>query len=338
MLNAGDPTRVGRDLVRTVADPTRVGRDLVRTVADLTRVGRDLVRTVADLTGVGRDLVLTVADPTRVARGPVPTVADPTRVARGPVPTVADPTRVAQGLAPTVDDLTPVAMSRVLADQTHGRVVVGLAVIMPLAALSAVDLTFIAMAPMPHAGSRIFIATISTSLHLISRISTRGASNLTRTQGVSTPTPTRTRTDLTHIPSLTTLTAMRPLLISRIRTPITTMRTLTTRTLTPATSTLTPATTRPTLTKMGPTLITPFPQLVRRTRELVGLLPPLGAAAREALMAKASASKRSCRARVSRRVARRRIGFVPAASPSTANPPYSARACRTPIKYAWMAA
>jgi hypothetical protein len=277
------------------------------------------------------------------------------------VPTVVGLTRVALALVPTVADPTHGATSRVLVDRIHGRTVVGLAVIMPLAALSAVDLTFIAMAPVPHAGSRIFIATISTSLHLISRISTRAASNLTRTLGVSTP--TRTRTDLTHISSLTTLTAMRPLLISRIRTPITTRRTLTTRMLTPATKALTPATTRPTLTKralapttmtwrlatkapihatmrptltkMGPILITPG--LVRRIRELVDLHSLLGAAVPEAPMAKASASRRSCRARVSRRVARRRIGSAPAASPSTANPPFSARACRTPIKYAWMA-
>ena len=246
---------------------------------------------------------------THAELAPPLTVVDLTRAVLGLVPTVADLTHNELGLVPIVADLTPAATSRVLVDRIHGRVVVGLAVIMPAAALSAVDPTFIAMAPKPQVGSRLSLAAVSMSLRLISRISTLAASSLTL---ISSP---------------TTLTAMRPLLISRIPTPMTKRRALFTKALTPAM-------TRPTLTTTGP-----FPRLVRRIRVLVGLHFPLGAAAaRGALMVRASASRRFCRARVSRRVARRRIGSAPAASPSTANPPCSARGCRPLINYAWMAA
>ena len=222
---------------------------------------------------------------------PALTVADLTRAALGLVPTVADLTHAAQALVPIVADLIPAPTSRVLVVRVRGRVALHLTVIMPPAARSAVDPTFIAMAPKLHVGSRLFITTISMSLRLISRISTLAASSLNLTPRIST-TPRR---DLSHISSPMVLMVMRPRVISRIPTPIT----------------------------------------KRRIRMLVGLRPPLGAAAaRAALMAKASASRRFCRARVSRRVAKRRIGFAPAASPSTANPPCSARGCRTLIKYA----
>jgi hypothetical protein len=267
---------------------------------------------------------LTVADLTRAALGLVPTVADLTRAALGLVPTVADLTHAAQALVPIVADLIPAPTSRVLVVRVRGRVAVHLTVIMPPAAPSAVDPTFIAMAPKLHVGSRLFITTISMSLRLISRISTLAASSLNLTPRIST-TPRR---DLSHISSPMAGMVMRPRVISRIPTPITKRRTLTTKTLTLST-------TKPTLKTTGSTLITRFPRLARRIRVLVGLHPPLGtAAARAPLMAKASASRRFCRVRVSRRVARRRIGFAPAASPSTANPPCSARGCRTLIKYA----
>ena len=303
------------------------------------------------LTRAGLAPALTAVDLTRAARGLAPTVDDLTQAELGWVPIVAYLTLAELGWVPIVTDLTLAATSQVLADRTRGRVMVDPAVIMPPAALTAVHLTFIAMAPKPHLGRRIFITTISMSLHLlsrVSRVSRLAAGNLTLTQRISTP----RRRDLTRISSLTTVTAMRPLLILRIPTPITTRRTLTARTLTPATirptlttKVLVPATTRRTLTTKTttrattrPTLTTPTPGLVRRIRVLVGLHPPLGAEARGALMPKASASRRFCRARVSRHVARQKIGFALAASPSTANPPCSARACRTPIKYAWMAA
>ena len=300
------------------------------------------------LTRAGLAPALTAVDLTRAARSLAPTVDDLTHAELGRVPIVAYLTLAELGWVPIVTDLTLAATSQVLADRTRGRVVVAPTVIMPPAALTAVHLTFIAMVPVPRAAGRTLIATISMSRHLISRISTPP------------------RRDLTHISSLTTVTAMRPLLILRIPTPITTRRTLTARTLTPATirpilttKALTPATIRPTLTTKvlvpattrrtlttktmtrattRPTLITPTLRPVWRIRVLVGLHLPLGAEARGALMPKASASRRFCRARVSRRVARRRIGSAPAASPSTANPPCSARGCRILINYAWMAA
>ena len=232
---------------------------------------------------------------THAELAPALTVPDLTRAALGLVPTVADLTHTELGLVAIAADLTPAATSRVLVDRIHGRVVVDLAVIMPVAALSAADPTFIAMAPTSQVASRLSLATVSMSLRLISRISTLAASSLTLTPRVSMP----PRRDLTHISSPRTLTAMSRLLTLKI----------------------------------------PTPRLVRRIRVLVGLHFPLGAAAvRAALMVRASASRRFCRARVSRRVARRRIGSAPAASPSTANPPCSARGCRPLINYAWMAA
>lgn len=84
----------------------------------------------------------------------------------------------------------------------------------------------------------------------------------------------------------------------------------------------------------GPALTSKCPRLVARNSARAG--PGLLAVVAPLVtrMLKASAFKRCYRARGSRRVARLRIGFARAASPSTANLPCSAPACRPPINCA----
>ena len=55
-------------------------------------------------------------------------------------------------------------------------------------------------------------------------------------------------------------------------------------------------------------------------------------------MPRASDSRKCCRALALRHAARRRIGFAPVASPSTANPPCSVRGCRLLTNFVSMAA
>jgi hypothetical protein len=88
----------------------------------------------------------------------------------------------------------------------------------------------------------------------------------------------------------------------------------------------------------GRILTSKCPRLVARNRARVGPGLLAVAAPLVARMLKASAFKRCYRAQGSRRAARLRTGFALAASPSTANLPCSAHACRPPTNCASTAA
>jgi hypothetical protein len=202
------------------------------------------------------------------------------------------------------------AARRAPADPTVVRVVDGLVLLTPIAILTEVRLIFIATAPRPN----------SKSLLLPWRSSMLRATSLTLTPRV----PTLTARGL--LPGLP--------LISKVTTPMTRSRTLTSRIPPPITTKLTlntkvplPITAKLTLNTKVPVPIVTRRPLAAQARRLdprnfvrVGPAPRLGAAAvRAELMPKASASRRYCHALGSPRVARLRIGFAPAALPSTAN-------------------
>ena len=90
--------------------------------------------------------------------------------------------------------------------------------------------------------------------------------------------------------------------------------------------------------EQGRILTSKCPRLVAASSARVGPGLLAVAAPLVARMLKASAFKRCYRAQGSRRVARLRIGFARAASPSTANLPCSAPACRPPTNCASTAA
>jgi hypothetical protein len=246
----------------------------------------------------------TVQIPTRAELGPVvATAVDLTHAAPPPALTVADPTRVAAG---------PVVLTRI--------------------AVLTARLILIALAR----------RLIGKSLSRRRRSSTLKASIPTPTPRI--PPPTLRGLVLTS--RALTLTARELLLVlrARITTSTTGSRIHTSRVPASITMKLTRITTRRTRIRRilliivtRQPLVAPARELVQQNFARVGPRPLLGAAA-PVPMPRASAYRRYYRVLASHRVARQRTGFAPAALPSTANPLFSALACRIRINCVSMAA
>jgi hypothetical protein len=306
LLIVADPIRAAQGRALIVADRIRAARDLAPTAADPTRAAQGRALIVADRIRAARDPAPTVADPIRAAQDLALTVADPIRAAQDLALIVADPTRAARDLAPTVAD--PIRAAQGLAPTagalTEGRVAKALVVVMPRPVLSAVSLTFIARVRTPSTESRAFAArTSTTNLRSLLPIS-RGPTLWSTSPAL----PSRGPKSTPRVPKLTP------------RAPKFTARSTNPKLKVPATI------------ARGRVLTAPEP-LDRSLARIVSHPRPGVATLRAAPTPKASASKKSCRARALHRVARRRIGFAPVGSPSTGNPLCSVPGCRSPTNF-----